>query len=92
MAACPFCRKEGKKRAKRSKRKRTKGFLRPKVLLYGEHCTDEVEITAAFNDDLKQPIETVFIFGTRLLIESLGEFVSRLCEVVRASHQENLVV
>jgi len=86
MAACPSCGREGMKRAARGKRKGTAGFLRPKVLLYGEHCTDEAEITAAFNDDLKQPVDAVLIFGTRLSIESFGEFVSQLCKVVRVSN------
>ena len=92
MATCPSCRREGRKRAAAGLRKRTEGFLRPKILLYGEHYPDEAEITGAFNSDLKQPINTVLIVGTRLVISPLGDFASQLCKVVRANSRENLVI
>lgn len=54
------------------------GFLRPKVLLYGEDCPDKSAITAAFNDDLREPVDTVLIVGTRLLIPLVMNFAKRL--------------
>ncbi|KAK0628285.1 DHS-like NAD/FAD-binding domain-containing protein, partial [Bombardia bombarda] len=91
MAPCPSCKKEQKKRTMAGKRKRAVGVLRPKVLLYGEHCPDESEITAAFNSDLEEPVDAVLIVGTRLSIPSMFDFAKRLCEGV-AENPENLVV
>ena len=91
-APCPSCKAEGEKHARAGKRRRSGGFLRPKVLLYGEGCADETEITAAFNSDLVQPIDAVLIVGTRLSIDSLGDFTKRLCGMVRTNKPENLVV
>jgi len=85
MATCLSCGIEGKKRATRGKRKWTKGFFRLKVLFYGEYYPDEAKITATFNGDLKQPVDTVLIIRIRLLISPLGDFASRLCKVVRVN-------
>ncbi|KAH6957693.1 DHS-like NAD/FAD-binding domain-containing protein [Ilyonectria sp. MPI-CAGE-AT-0026] len=92
LAPCPLCKKEQRKRAMARKRKRAVGFLRPNVLLYGENCPGEEEITAAFNRDLTQPVDAVLIVGTRLSIPSLANFTERLCKVVRANNPDNLVI
>ncbi|KAM7210025.1 DHS-like NAD/FAD-binding domain containing protein [Rhypophila decipiens] len=91
MKICPVCKKEQTERAKAGKRMRAVGILRPKVLLYGESCPDETEITAALNSDLEEPIDAVLIVGTRLSIPSVFNFTKRLCEVV-AGRPEGLVV
>jgi NAD-dependent SIR2 family protein deacetylase len=43
------------------KRSHSVGFLRPKVLLYGERSPDESEISDVFKDDLQQPIDATTI-------------------------------
>ncbi|KAH7132782.1 DHS-like NAD/FAD-binding domain-containing protein [Dactylonectria macrodidyma] len=92
LAPCPLCKKEQRKRVMTRKRRRAVGFLRPNVLLYGENCPGEDEITAAFNRDLTQPVDAVLIVGTRLLIPPLANFTERLCKVVRAKSPDNLVI
>jgi NAD-dependent SIR2 family protein deacetylase len=73
-----MCAEEDKERAQLRKRSRGGGFLGPKVLLYGEDCPDESEITDAFNHDLRQPVDAVLIVGTKLLIPSLRRFAVSL--------------
>ncbi|KAH8662641.1 DHS-like NAD/FAD-binding domain-containing protein [Ilyonectria robusta] len=92
LAPCPLCKTEQRNRVMARKRKRAVGFLRPNVLLYGENCPGEEEITAAFNRDLTQPVDAVLIVGTRLSIPSLANFTERLCKVVRANNPDNLVI
>jgi NAD-dependent SIR2 family protein deacetylase len=67
------------------------GFVRPKVLLYGENCTEEAAITAAFNDNLREPVDAVLIVGTRLQIPSVWDFAKRLSKMVRARDPDNMV-
>ncbi|KAH6881125.1 DHS-like NAD/FAD-binding domain-containing protein, partial [Thelonectria olida] len=92
MASCPLCEEEQGERAIALKRRRDEGFLRPNVLLYGEDCPAEAEITAAFNSDLAQPIDAVLIVGTKLSIPPLADFAKRLCKVVRANSADSLVI
>ncbi|KAL6405627.1 hst4p protein [Ilyonectria robusta] len=92
MADCPECEKEQSDRASAGKRRRTIGFLRTNVLLYGENCPNEASIIAAFNHAIAQPIDAVLIVGTRLSIPSLAGFAKRLCRVVRETSPDNLVI
>lgn len=80
---CPICQDENLKRRSEGKRSRGYGRLRPKVLLYGEYCPDEDNITKSFRSDLRSSIDTVLIVGTRLEIPSLRDFTLRLCKNVR---------
>ncbi|KAK7211048.1 hypothetical protein V2G26_018226 [Clonostachys chloroleuca] len=68
------------------------GFVRPKVLLYGEECPDESAIMAAFDNDLREQVDAVLIVGTRLLIPSVMDFAKRLSKTVRAQGSDNMVV
>ncbi|KAF2190365.1 DHS-like NAD/FAD-binding domain-containing protein, partial [Zopfia rhizophila CBS 207.26] len=77
---------------KMGKRSRSVGFLRPKVLLYGESSPDESEITDAFKHDLRQPVDAVIIVGTRLLIPSLRRFVERLCQEAKSEGRESITM
>ncbi|KFA80095.1 hypothetical protein S40288_10257, partial [Stachybotrys chartarum IBT 40288] len=71
MKPCPHCKRLQRQRVREGKRRQSVGFLRPKVLMYGEGCPDESAITATFNDDLREPVDAVKIIGTRLLIPSV---------------------
>ena len=64
------------------KRPHGAGFLRPRVLLYGENCPDELEITNAFKNVLRKRVDAVIIVGTRLEIRLLKEFAGRLLKSV----------
>jgi NAD-dependent SIR2 family protein deacetylase len=92
MAPCPYCKRLQKQRTREGRRPRSVGFLRPKVLLYGEDCPDESAITAAFKEDLREPVDAVLIVGTRLSIPSVLEFAKRLSKTVRARDPDNMVV
>jgi NAD-dependent SIR2 family protein deacetylase len=91
-APCPRCEAENEQRVAMGRRSRTVGFLRPKVLLYGEYCPDDSDITDAFKDDLLQPVDAVIIVGTRLLIPPLKRFVERLCRGVKSSNRETMTL
>jgi NAD-dependent SIR2 family protein deacetylase len=82
-ASCPTCQKEDSERMANGKRSHGMGFLRPKVLLYGEDCPDEEKIIQEFKSDIRGPVDVVLIVGTRLQIPSLKDFVLRLCRQVR---------
>ena len=66
------------------KRPHGAGFLRPRVLLYGEDCPDELEITNAFKNVLRKRVDAVIIVGTRLEIRSLKEFAENLLKSDRS--------
>jgi len=66
------------------KRPHGAGFLRPRVLLYGEDCPDELEITNAFKNVLRKQVDAVIIVGTRLEIRSLKEFAENLLKSVQS--------
>ncbi|RSL82140.1 hypothetical protein CDV31_016963 [Fusarium ambrosium] len=92
QASCPLCEQEQNNRAAEGKRRRNVGTLRTSVLLYGEDSPSESRITAAFNYDLKYPVDAVLIIGTQLSIPSLSSFADRLCRAARANNPDGLVV
>lgn len=79
---CPLCETENLERMSCGKRALGAGFLRPKVLLYGEDCPDEEDILKEFQRDLRGPVDAVVIVGTRLQIPCLQAFVLQLCKQV----------
>jgi NAD-dependent SIR2 family protein deacetylase len=91
-APCPRCEEDDLERVKMGKRSRGTGFLRPKVLLYGEDCPDESEITDTFENDLRRPVDAIIIVGTRLLIPSLRRFVERLCQEAKSGSRESITL
>ena len=56
---------ECEKRVAIGKRPRGVGFLQPKVLLYRETCSDELEITVAFQNVLQTEVDAVIIVRER---------------------------
>ncbi|KAF2258059.1 hypothetical protein CC78DRAFT_549438 [Lojkania enalia] len=68
------------------------GSLRSNVLLYGEYNPEELEILAAFNNNLHQPVDAVIIIGIRLGVGSLGGFMEKLYEKARPGNKKCLTV
>jgi NAD-dependent SIR2 family protein deacetylase len=66
-------------RISRGKRGIKVGYYRPKILLYGESCPDETDITTKFERDLSEDVEAVVVAGTQLKIP-IRRFARALCE------------
>lgn len=80
---CESCTRRSQARISSGKRRMTIGRYRPKILLYGEPCPDDTEITACFENDIWEA-DAVVIAGTRLQIPSLKRFTQDLCKRVKS--------
>ncbi|KAF2260529.1 hypothetical protein CC78DRAFT_547433 [Lojkania enalia] len=83
---------EQKQRELEGKQQRSTGSLRLNVLLYREGSPEELDILAAFNNNLHQPVNAVIIIGTRLEISNLRDFIEELYENAKSGNKEYITV
>ncbi|KAF2467493.1 uncharacterized protein BDR25DRAFT_316832 [Lindgomyces ingoldianus] len=87
-----MCEETNEKRRADNKRPRSVGFFRTDVLLYDERSPHESEIEVAFDNDLKRPVDTIIIVGTRLEIDSLRSFVKDMCRSAERTKRDILTI
>lgn len=80
---CPRCTRRSQTRISRGKRGIAIRYYRPKVLLYGEPCPEDIDITTQFDRD-EEEAELVVIAGTRLKIPALQRSVHALCSSIKS--------
>jgi NAD-dependent SIR2 family protein deacetylase len=92
LQACPMCEETNEKRRADNKRPRSVGVFRTDVLLYDERSPHESEIEVAFDNDLKRPVDTIIIVGTRLEIDSLRAVVKDMCRSAERAKRDILTI
>lgn len=90
--SCPACKTEQDKRQAAGKRYTGVGFLRPKILLYGEEHPDSEMIGQCTIKDIKANPDCLIIFGTSLKVIGARKLVRAVAKAVNQRQGTVLLV